>query len=311
MGSEVRNGAPLVSIIMNSYNGAEFLRDAVESVMAQKYSNWEIVFWDNASTDETSAIAAAYAAADPRFRYFRAPSTTALGAARNLALRQVRGTYIGFLDSDDLYFPDTIERQVRLMESEDYGLVYGRTVTIDETGRVLSRGKIRNRSGQLFGSLLHRYEIAMGSALVRRSVLDAANLGFDESLRFAPDYNMFMKIAATNRIGVIPEAIFKYRRVSTSLTRKSFHLVSHDIGHTLDELEVRNPDITAANRRTMTVARDKLNFYDAVNFVSLGQYSRARSALKPVVGTRWAYRLLYVALFFPIPRGRLLRALNR
>ena len=85
---------PLVSIIMNCYNGSSYLGKAIDSVYAQKFLDWEIIFWDNASTDESGTIAKSY---DERLKYFRTEKNTPLGEARNSALSKVSGKYIGFL----------------------------------------------------------------------------------------------------------------------------------------------------------------------------------------------------------------------
>ena len=84
---------PLVSVIMNCYNGDKYLRAAIESVYDQTYKNWEIIFWDNASTDNSAAIANSY---DAKLRYFYSKETVTLGAARNKALKQCKGEYISF-----------------------------------------------------------------------------------------------------------------------------------------------------------------------------------------------------------------------
>ena len=87
------NDKPLVSILMNCYDGEKYLSEAIDSVYSQTYQNWEIVFWDNASTDSSSNIAKSY---DERVRYYLAPKNTSLGEARNFALQRVRGKYIAF-----------------------------------------------------------------------------------------------------------------------------------------------------------------------------------------------------------------------
>jgi len=127
MGQESR-----VSVIMNCYNGEEYLREAIDSVYAQSYKNRENIFWDNASRDGTSQIAQSY---DSRLRYFRADVNTHLGPARNMALAKAKTTYIAFLDSDDICFPHILQRQVELMESADYGLVYAETLVVDADGK--------------------------------------------------------------------------------------------------------------------------------------------------------------------------------
>src|SRR5205085_2533899 len=93
---------PTVSVIMNCFNGERWLREAIDSVFEQSYQDWEIVFWDNCSTDASAEIARGYG---DRVRYFGAETRTSLGAARSLALQRARGEYIGYLDCDDVLFP--------------------------------------------------------------------------------------------------------------------------------------------------------------------------------------------------------------
>lgn len=298
----------LVSVVMNCYNGEKYLREAVDSVFAQTYQNWEIIFWDNASTDNTRAIATSY---DTRLKYFRADINTPLGSARNKALKKATGKYIAFLDSDDVYLPHKLKRQVDLMESGEYGLVYGGTIIINEDGNQIKRRKMNYNGGRILCQLLKRYEILMCSVMLRRDVLEKCNLEFDESMGYCPDYNLFMKIAAQYPLGVLHEFVVKYRRVATSLSKKTFHLVAKEVGETLDELQRLCPDILESDKSAMIAARAKLNFYDAVNHISLGDYLAARYALKPILHYRWQYPIIYLVLFFPFPKKWVLRFLNR
>jgi glycosyltransferase involved in cell wall biosynthesis len=304
------NTGPLVSIIMNCFNGARYLREAIDSVFIQTYPNWELIFWDNASNDETQAIALSYAS-DARFRYFRAEVTTPLGAARNLALRQAAGEYIAFLDSDDIYLPETLALQLDLFGRGPYGMVYGSVIIVDEEGRQLTRRRTRCRSGRILGDLLMRYEISMVGAMVKKSVLEAAGLGFDENLQFSPDYDLFMRVAAQHDVGVLAGVIAKNRRSAGSLSRKTLHVVADEMGHTLNDLQRLYPQALGSSRPAVAAARAKLSYYEAVNQVNLGDYAKARLNLRKVLWHRWEYALIYAALLFPIPKYRLLRLLNR
>ena len=93
----------LVSVIMNCFNGEKFLREAIDSVLAQKYQNWELIFWDNQSTDSSAEIVKSYD--DPRIYYFYAPQHTLLYEARNYAIQKSKGEFLAFLDVDDWWEP--------------------------------------------------------------------------------------------------------------------------------------------------------------------------------------------------------------
>ncbi len=122
---------PLVSTIIIFLNEAAFLEEAIESVFAQSYSNWELLLADDGSTDESTAIAKRYADRFPeRVRYLEhaGHENRGMSATRNLGIREARGQYVAFLDGDDVWFPNKLERQVALMEQHpSAAMLYGRT----------------------------------------------------------------------------------------------------------------------------------------------------------------------------------------
>ena len=102
-------GSPAVSVIMNCLNAEPYLREAIDSVVAQTYPDWEIIFWDNASRDASGAIAKSYG---ERVRYFRGETTVPLGEARNLAIAEAKGRYLAILDCDDVWLPEKDRKSV-------------------------------------------------------------------------------------------------------------------------------------------------------------------------------------------------------
>ena len=100
---------PKVSIIMNCLNGEQYLKQAMDSVFKQTYDDWEAIFFDNTSTDNSAAIAKSYG---ERVRYFKSQTTYPLGKARNLAINETKGEFIAFLDCDDIWLPQKLEKQV-------------------------------------------------------------------------------------------------------------------------------------------------------------------------------------------------------
>ena len=118
------NNKPLVSVIMNCLNCEQYLNEAIDSVYAQTYENWEIIFWDNDSCDNSKNIAKSY---DSRLKYFSSDETCILGKARTMAVQEARGEYLAFLDCDDIWFKDKLKNQMRFFfeGEENLGLVYG------------------------------------------------------------------------------------------------------------------------------------------------------------------------------------------
>ena len=127
-----KNIKPLVSIIMNCHNGEEFVRQSLKSIKQQTYNNWELIFWDNKSTDNSKKIIKSYS--DRRIRYFRSKKFLNLYSARNLAIKKAKGKYISFLDVDDLWKKNKLEKQVSyLKKNNDLKIVYSNFTTIDES----------------------------------------------------------------------------------------------------------------------------------------------------------------------------------
>ena len=123
----------LVSIIMNCYNSEMYLRQSIDSVYNQSYYNWELIIWDNQSTDSTAQIANSYN--DKRIRYFLAEKHTPLGEARNMAIEKSTGEIIAFLDSDDLWLPKKLEKQIILFDNEKVGIAICDTIFFNQKGK--------------------------------------------------------------------------------------------------------------------------------------------------------------------------------
>lgn len=133
------NAPPLVSVITAAYNAEAFIAETIASVQAQSLADWEMVVADDASSDRTAEIVAAIAAADPRVRLIRLEENGGVARARNAALAAARGRFIAFLDSDDLWLPQKLERQIAFMRGRDAAVSYTAFRRIDENGSRLGR----------------------------------------------------------------------------------------------------------------------------------------------------------------------------
>ena len=122
---------PVVSVIMNCYNGERYLQEAIDSVYTQTFSDWEIILWDDASKDRTAEIAKSY---DEKLRYFKGEKATALGQARNWAIDKARGEFIAFLDQDDVWLCDKLSKQIPIFEDPAVGIVISNTLFFDGNG---------------------------------------------------------------------------------------------------------------------------------------------------------------------------------
>ena len=207
---------PLISVVMNCYNGEKYLSEAIDSVLAQTYRNWEVIFWDNWSTDRSADIFRSYD--DPRFFYFLAPEHSVLGQARNLSVGKARGEWVAFLDCDDLWLPDKIEKQVSIIceAGSKLGLVYGGAAPLIEADGLTTYwgqrscrmkefdGRKSYPEGNVFPTILKGDFIPLVSAVVRRSAFIAVG-GLTPSLRQAEDYELFVKISKDYEVRALKE----------------------------------------------------------------------------------------------------------
>jgi len=249
---------------MNGHNVAPYVQAAIDSVMAQTYPDWEIVLWDNRSTDETAAIV--HRNGDARIRYFLAPSFTPLGAARNLAIENARGDFIAFLDCDDVWLPTKLDRQLPLFDDPEVGLVYSDTVFFNARGdEKRAYGGVLPGRDRCFRQLLGRYFLAMETVVLRRTALEAQPFWFDPRFNMIGDADLFRRIARDWKIEGVPEALARWRVHGSSWTFKHPESFRQETMLMLEhyrqlipgfENEYREEIATLMNVLTLTEARD-------------------------------------------------------
>lgn len=206
---------PTISVIMPAYNAASFIESAIRSVMRQTYQNWELLVLDDRSTDETASIAEKLASQDSRIRVIRREENSG-GAAkvRNQGITLARGEYIAFLDSDDEWLPEKLERQLAAMGSADF--CYTSYAVIDAAGVSCKLDYIVPANVD-FESLLRENFIGCSTVLMRRELA-----GFNTDF-FHEDYVLWLQLIMDGHRGVgCPEVLTRWRYIETS---RSFNKV--------------------------------------------------------------------------------------
>ncbi len=213
----VANG-PRLSVVIPAYNVEGFIVDAVRSALDQSFSDLEVIVVDDGSTDSTAERVAAIS--DPRLRLIR-QENRGLSGARNSGIEAARGTYIGLLDGDDIWYPKKAERHLALMTADPrIGLSFSHSRYIDEEGRSTGAMLISKCAAPKVVDLVKRNHVGNGSTpILRRDCLERAG-PFNEGLRSAEDYEMWVRLL--HRSGcearLIPEALTGYRVRSSSLS---------------------------------------------------------------------------------------------
>ena len=212
---------PTVSVVIPTYNRARLLARALDSVLHQTWADFEMLIVDDGSTDGTAAVVAARA--DARVRYLRQPANGGVSAARNRGLREARGEFIAFLDSDDEWFPAKLERQLaRFRDLPDtVGLLYGGVENEDEHGR--RRIKTPAARGDLHRDLLVNNVIhGTSGVMIRRNVV--ATVGFfDEGIPAIEDYDYWVRVARFFEVEYVAEPLIRYHEPANP-DRKSLNV---------------------------------------------------------------------------------------
>lgn len=204
---------PTVSVILPTYNQTRYLAQAIESVLRQTIDDWELVVMDDGSTDQTREVVAPYTR-DPRIRY-HVQSHQEGAAARNHGIRVSSGRYVAFLDADDVWLPEKLERQLRLLQAHpEAGLCYTLTRRIDAAGRVLDAAwPPGGYEGDVVAPLVRGSFIILSTVVVPRACGDRVGW-FDESLPAfgAEDFDLWLRLARRYPVVCVREELILYRR---------------------------------------------------------------------------------------------------
>jgi glycosyltransferase involved in cell wall biosynthesis len=206
---------PVVSVIIPTYNYAHFLPGALESVLSQTVSDLEVIVVDDGSTDNTADVMRPYLA-DPRVRFQPIPHA-GVSAAKNTGIRLSRAPLVGFLDSDDLWLPTKLARQLALFQADpELGVAYTRRLLINPAGQAVFYQQPVFHRGMILEPLFQTNFVCQSSALVRRAVLDDVGV-FDERYPPVEDYDLWLRVAARYRFDYVDEPLVKYRVGHASL----------------------------------------------------------------------------------------------
>ena len=205
-----------VSIIMPSYNCGAFVSKSIESVLAQTWSGWELIFVDDCSTDDTQQIVVEYIAKDPRIKYHCLETNSGAAVARNTALKMAKGRWIAFLDSDDLWAPEKLERQIAFMKENNYAFSYHEYIEIDEQDAELGVYV----SGKKHVDKFDMFACCWPGCL---SVMyDAEKIGLIQigDVKKNNDTAMWLKVIRKADCHLLKESLGRYRRRTNSITPK-------------------------------------------------------------------------------------------
>tara|TARA_B100000787_G_C16196967_1_gene301644 strand:- start:3169 stop:4059 length:891 start_codon:yes stop_codon:yes gene_type:complete len=259
---------PFVSIIMNCFNGEKYLYEAIDSVISQNYENWELIFWDNVSTDSSAEILSKYN--DKRVKYFLSDSHTLLSEARSLAIEKSEGEIITFLDVDDFWKDTILEKQVALYEDDDVIFTCGNFYIITEFSR---RKKVfikeKMPSGYVLNNLLKNYSVGMLTLSIKRTAYFEVG-GFSWEYHIIGDMDLVFKLAINGKMASFNEPLAVCRKDGNNESILKVDLY-------IEELKVwykkNSESFNNKNKDAVNVFYSDLLFKEYVNLINNSSFS--------------------------------------
>ena len=261
---------PLISVVIPTYNSEKTIEETIHSVLNQTVSDLELIVVNDGSTDSTLEIISKFT--DPRLKVFSYPHSGA-NSARNRGLEQASGEYISFIDADDLWTPDKLELQLKvLQENPEAKVAYSWTDCIDESSQFLRRGGHVTVNGDVYLHLLVANFLENGSnPLIHRDAIVTVGK-FDESLEAGQDQDMWLRLAKHYRYINVPKAQILYRQSSNSMSTNVWRLEKASTGITKREFRQAPASIQYLRKRSLA------NTYKYLTFKVLqGEPDRARA----------------------------------
>lgn len=224
MANQRLQGTPKVSVLMTIYNAKPYLKEAIDSIVAQTFNNWELIAIENGSSDESPKILASYK--DDRIRILVLPENIGRTPALRLAFDQARGDYIAVLDADDTSHPERLKKQVDYLDQHiEFGLVGSWAEQINDRSEVIGSFKPPVDESELYEVLGWTNPIVHSSIMYRRMYAKQLG-GYSEAYVYAQDFALILAMAKISRICIIGEYLCKYRVSVSNMTRNPRLLLS-------------------------------------------------------------------------------------
>ena len=210
---------PLVSIIMNCHNGEKYLKKSLKSILDQTYKNWELIFWNNKSTDCSKKIIKRIK--DKRIKYYESKKVHPLYKARNLAVKKAKGKLICFLDSDDLWFKSKLERQLREFKKDpNLKFLYSNFYQYNE--KTKKKKKISNHKlpeGKVTQEILNEYKIGILTVMLKKKLFKL--FSFNENYNIIGDFDLFTRMSLKYKFYCIQKPLAIYRLHENNYSKKN------------------------------------------------------------------------------------------
>ena len=255
----IKNQSSLVSIVMNCYNGESFIHESVRSILDQTYKNFEVIFWDNQSSDKSADIYKSFK--DERLKYYYAKKHTSLYEARNLAISKCRGEFISFLDTDDIWVNDKLLLQIKKFKNKKVGLVYSNYFTLNQTTgikKIVYKKKLPE--GIVFNELLNDYFIGINTVILRRSIILREKKIFNNKFNIIGDFDLFMRLSKKIYFASINKPIVIYRVHSKNFSKNNYKMYIKELKFWLNKQKL-------ISKCKIIYVKERILYLEAIKYI--------------------------------------------
>jgi glycosyltransferase involved in cell wall biosynthesis len=274
---------PRVSVLINTYNGLSTLRDALDSALEQTWRDLEVIVFDNGSSDGTPDALRGYT--DPRVRYVRRDSTIPLGEARNAILSLAQGDYLAFLDADDSWRPQKLEKQIDLIERSGVGLVFTDAVRryVEDNTEIGYFEYLGHQPSHIdaFADQLRCYTVVNSSALFRRNALIALGRWINPSFRVCTDFDLFIRIIHVYKADFVDEQLTIYNVAAGSTINTNQDILANELDQSMADLLMQWPEIVQKYPVELNLFRRMVDMQRAKSLWRQNKTTEARNYLWP------------------------------
>ena len=279
----------LISVIMNCFNGEIFLKQSIDSILSSNYNNFELIFFDNCSSDNSIKIAESFN--DKRIKIFKNFSNVNLGEARKLAVNKSKGELICFLDVDDLICKNTLKKYINFFDEFKYDIIYGGVEYINANGSIINSYSPSFDTEIDISKLLKNFDVNVPSMCFHRNIFSKYKLNFDPIIKCCEEFAIITHAAVLNAKIVSVTTIFSsYRIHDSSLTHLNLNTGAIERRYILDNIKHL---VKSDHQQIYNFAYFKSYYYDAIYLAKKGDFKAAKKELKKAYNYSIIFKILY------------------
>ena len=251
---------PLVSVIMNCHNGEKYLKESIKSLKSQTYKNWELIFWDNKSFDNSQKIVKKFK--DRRIKYFKSEKFQNLYHSRNLAIKKAKGKYVGFLDVDDLWGRNKLKKQLQyFLKNQNTKIIYSNFFLINQIKGKKSIGyKHSLPVGFITQKILNNYSVGIVTTMLDKNIFKKYK--FNSKYNIIGDFDFFIKISQKYKFACIQSPLASYRIHDSNFSKKRIDLHIRELKDwlSINKRKLKNLSFST-NSINRTLIKLKVKYY--------------------------------------------------